>query len=654
MRRDPATHFVARCRPLRALALTVALLSASMSASTVATAFTFKLPFTSGEAEAASDPSAPSSAQDLRYGVVLYHFFQDEYFEALTELLLGDQKQDMPHHAEFAQLLRGGISLSYGMDGQARALFEQLLEQHPKPAVRDRAWFYLGKNYYERGDHAAALGMLERSGAALPDGLRDERDYLRAMIALQGGSDESARQLQQGIRNSEDEPSPWIPYLDFNRGSQAAAVGDWSAAAAAFGTAAATPLRDDEHKALRDRALVAAGYALLADGATDPAALRAALETFRQVRLNGPFADQALLGYGWAALQLEDYPLALQPWQALHERSLLSPAVQESLLAVPYAYEKLGAQAEALAEYERAEQLLNQELGRIDGAQQQLRTAPLLSLWLDPKNTEEWISRRQELPIVSQLPYLEHLLARSAIQDAIRDLRDLAQLERYLTDWQERLGALDVAQNLQYQRRQKILQDRPDQTLDAGVARLQQRRAELAQILQQTAASGDGSALMTAGEISIEKRLQRVRARIDDLRRQGRDVAEYEEKYRRYRGLLEWQRQDDFAVRQRAATLQLRELDRELAVALQRKGQLDGLVARARQPEQGARIRALQARLQAQLKSIALAQRSGEQVLRERAQAELQAQRTRLATYLARTKLAKARLYDKGTTEALR
>jgi tetratricopeptide (TPR) repeat protein len=309
---------VSRCRSLRALVFAAALVPA-----TLASAFT--LPFTWGEDEAAADPDAPSSVQDLRYGVVLYHFFQDEYFQSLTEMLLGEQKQDMPHHAEFAQLLRGGVSLSYGMDAQARALFEQLLAQHPKPAVRDRAWFYLGKNYYERGDNATALAMLERSGSELAPALRDERDYLRAMIALQGGSGQVVA-LSQYRSDKEDKPNPWLPYLDFNRGAYAAAAGDWRAATTAFEAAAATPLHGKEHKALRDRALVAAGYALLANGVADTNALQASLNTFRQVRLNGPFADQAMLGYGWAALQLEDYPLALQPWQALHERSLLSPA----------------------------------------------------------------------------------------------------------------------------------------------------------------------------------------------------------------------------------------------------------------------------------------------------------------------------------------
>lgn len=596
----------------------------------------------------AADTAAPGSVQDLRYGVVLYHFFQDEHFDALTELALGEQHQDMPHHAEFAQLLRGGIGLSYGMDAQARTLFEQLLDAHPKPEVRDRAWFFLGKNFYERGDRAMALDMLGRSGAQLPPALADERDYLRANIALLDGAADVPT-LAAGTRADADEPNPWAPYLAFNRGTLAVSGGDWSAAGVAFNAAAATPLDDAEHKALRDRALVAAGYAWL--GADNP---QAALTAFRAVRLNGPFADQALLGYGWAALQLDDYPLALQPWQTLQQRSLLSPAVQESLLAVPYAYEKLDASAQALTEYERAEQLFNEEIARIDAAQQQLQSAPLLGLWLDPKSTDEWISRRQELPVAPQLPYLEHLLALNPIQDAIKDLRDLAQLEQRLTDWQGRLEALDVAQALQYERRQKILRERPDQQLDAQYRQLQQRHAELVAALHAAERAGDGMALMNEAELAAARKLQRVAERIEHLRSAGRDVAEYAEKQRRLQGLLTWQVQGEYAARRWALTRQLRDLEQQLAAMQQRRTQLDGLVARASRPEQGERIRALQARLQASLATIHAAQRAGEQALRERAASELRGQRARLVAYLARTRLAKARLYDKGTTEALR
>ena len=57
--------------------------------------------------------------------------------------------------------------------------------------------------------------------------------------------------------------------------------------------------------------------------------------------LEGIYANQALLGYGWAAVAQEEYAKALQPWQLLRSRSLIYPAVQESLLALPFAYEKL-------------------------------------------------------------------------------------------------------------------------------------------------------------------------------------------------------------------------------------------------------------------------------------------------------------------------
>ena len=178
------------------------------------------------EEKIGADEKAPTSVQDLRYGVVLYDFFQDDYFQALTELMLGEQQQDMPHHAEFAQLLRGGISLSYGMDAQARQIFEQLLAQHPQAAVRDRAWFYLAKNYYERGDSANAAAILDRGGNNLPEELLQERDYLRANMALQRG-DLTAFTLPIYDANT---TNPWQPYLLFNLGVAQATHGNAQAA----------------------------------------------------------------------------------------------------------------------------------------------------------------------------------------------------------------------------------------------------------------------------------------------------------------------------------------------------------------------------------------------------------------------------------------
>ncbi len=598
-----------------------------------------------------------TSVQDLRYGVVLYDFFQDNYFDALTELMLGEQKQDMPNHAEFARLLRGGISLSYGMNTQARSIFEELLAQHPKADVRDRAWFYLGKSDYARGDNEGAQNALNRGGSELSFKLAQERDYLRANIALRNGDLAGAQSILEKLAPPEkhwlggvdaDELNPWLPYLLFNRGVLQSQRGDSAAASASFEQLAALPLRANEHKALRDRAFTAQGYTYLS--AQQP---QAALAAFRQVRLNSVFADKALLGYGWAASQLDDYALALQPWQELNQRSLLSPAVQESLLAVPYAYEKLGAHAQALEQYERAEQLFVQEVARIDEATGTLKNASLLSLWLDPAAREAWLSRHAELPIAPQLPYLEHLLALDTIQEVLRDMRDLGALEQHLGDWRARLDALDVAQALQFQRRQTVLQTRPDQSLQTRLQQLQQQRDAIAEQLQKADQTGDGSLFMQAKDIAVWKRLERTRRNIETLKQAGQDVSAAEQKYQRYRGLLYWDMQDSFSARRWQLKKELRDLDTQLAKANVESAAVANLVQRAHAPEQGARIRALDSRLQTVLANIQAAQTRGDAVLRARALEELQTQRGRLVAYLSRAKLEKSRLLDKGTTEAL-
>jgi len=579
--------------------------------------------------------------QDLRYGVVLYDFFQDDYFQALTELMLGEQNNDMPSHAEFASLLRGGISLSYGMDDQARAIFNQLLAQHPKPTVRDRAWFYLGKSFYQRGDYVAAADLLTRSGEALPTELAQEREYLQANIQLKQGN-------MIAVAPSPDaDMSPWLPYLLYNLGVAQAANGDTTSAANTLARLAELPLREDEHKALRDRAFTAAGYNFL--NAQDP---DQAVAVLSRVRLTSPLVDKALLGYGWAYAQRKDFAGALRPWQTLVQKSVLLPAVQEGLLAVPYAYEQLNAPAQALEEYTRAEQLLTREIERVEAAQKTLQSVSLLSLWVEETDQQQWFSRNAELPVTPKLPYLEHLLARNDIQEIIKDMRDLRMLETYLGDWIDRLDALYAAQALQYQRRQQVLKDRPDEVLLRQYDQLMESRNSVSSLIDAAVQRGDGAPMMDARELAASKRLERVRTNIEALRAAGKNVDAQVAKYERLRGMLLWQVQDQFAIRRWDMTKQMRDLDATLAQAQHSQARVSALVERAKQPEQGQRIHALVKRLEKLLLGIRSAQADGELTLRKLAVAEMQQQRERLQLYLGKSRLAMARLYDKGATEA--
>src|SRR5688572_32551272 len=97
-----------------------------------------------GAVHAAEAPK-PSVVQDPHYGDTLFRFWQDQYFTAITGLMTSQHFNRVAQHADEAEVLRGGMLLSYGMHKEAGEIFAQLIEKGAAPSVRDRAWFYLAK-----------------------------------------------------------------------------------------------------------------------------------------------------------------------------------------------------------------------------------------------------------------------------------------------------------------------------------------------------------------------------------------------------------------------------------------------------------------------------------------------------------------------------
>ncbi len=118
---------------------------------------------------------------------------------------------------------------------------------------------------------------------------------------------------------------------------------------------------NEELTSLRDKANLALGYALLQDGQA-----RAAKAPLQRVRLEGPFSNKALLGVGWADAEMENYRRALVPWMELRGRDLLDSAVQESMLAIPYAMAKLDSISQAADHYLNAIEAFYEETNRLD------------------------------------------------------------------------------------------------------------------------------------------------------------------------------------------------------------------------------------------------------------------------------------------------
>src|SRR5256885_16118420 len=103
---------------------------------------------------------AITHVRDLHYADALFSFYQDDGFAALTRLLAYERWGGVPHNAEEAQLLEGGLYLTLGMHNEAGERFERLLTNDVPTGVRNRAWFYLAQVWYARG-------YLERADAAL-------------------------------------------------------------------------------------------------------------------------------------------------------------------------------------------------------------------------------------------------------------------------------------------------------------------------------------------------------------------------------------------------------------------------------------------------------------------------------------------------------
>ena len=92
----------------------------------------------------------------------------------------------------------------------------------------------------------------------------------------------------------------------------------------------------------------------------------------------GPQSNKALLGVGWADSAEKQFTKALVPWLELRDRNMLDAAVQESYLAIPYAYAQLDANKQAAEQYTLAVAAFGEEAQRIDQSIAAIRSGRLL------------------------------------------------------------------------------------------------------------------------------------------------------------------------------------------------------------------------------------------------------------------------------------
>ncbi|MBX3702621.1 MAG: hypothetical protein KF822_02475 [Steroidobacteraceae bacterium] len=585
--------------------------------------------------------------QDLHYGDVLFHFYQAEHFNALVRLAGYREQGRLAAHARDAELLRGGLWLSLGQHREARAIFESLLADPSTPApVRDQAWFYLGKVLYAAGQFEASERALRSVAGELPPALVPERLLLLAQGLMYRGRFDEAVAVLDGWSGAPE----WTAYARFNLGVALVRAGREAPGLELLDAVGTLATQNPELIALRDKANVAIGYAQLQSGR--PAAARLALD---RVQLAGPQANKALLGAGWADAAEGGYRTALVPWLELHQRALQDGAVQESYLAVPYAYAELGAIGQAVGYYEQAIASYDAERARIDESIAAIRAGRLLRAALSTRDDGRrgWFAQLAELPDSPESRYLYHLMAGHEFQEGLKSYRALDDMARNLTAWS---GSLDAFGSMVETRQQALATRLPaaeSRLATVDIGELNARRDALRARYEAAHAQRDVTAFATDEERAWLDQLDGVDAELA-ARAGDPGLDEAREKARLARGVLMWRLDEAWKVRSWRAGRSMRELD--AAVYDARTRQTASNRARSGAPERnaelGRRVAAVAPRVAELAARVESAKAAQERFLADIAVSELQAQRQRLDEYSVQARYAIATIYDRASAQA--
>jgi hypothetical protein len=639
-----------------------------------------------------SAPQAtPSNSVQLEkaYQQVLYAYYQGDFSLALTKMAILEQKfpNGLTQIPDFLsgyqvepELLKGGMSLAYGLDNQAAAIFLRLLKNNIQPDVIAYSWLLLGKTYYQKrqfSDAAHALQQVRQDSADeyFEPSTRDNWLYMQSQ--LQGfllGQGSDATDIQWLEQLSED--SIYRDYVQYNQAlawlqkgeSQQAMialtaltkngksfVSRWMGWAEPIFSASDEQSVAAERAAIRDRANLTLGYTLLQQGIPHQG-----FRVFEKIRTEGLDAEAALLGYGWAAAKKDELQTALAIWQRLIQMPQNSEYTLEAYLASAYAYEKAFAPGQSLQVLQLGLERFKQALVDLDQAAQQVEQRQFIldllpNIGNSQRADDENVSLNTKGQPFNTAQLFDSVSVSNEFRTGLSALEHTRELQQQLQSWQQRMQQyhwmLDERQVERGKRAKHILQNRTLEQLPA----LQVQRDTLAHVIDTAKHQQDGQVFMS---LQSQKWLDRVKrsekrlATITQLKKQlGQPPLDdtYPRRVERVAGRLVWQASEAYSANTWQAQKALNQLDAEIVKAQQRQQQLlKQLAAKPDFAKQRLRVSALTQRINTEIvKSNSLQDVLIEQ-LSETFKQFIQAHKQKVSQYILQAQLAIVRLNDQA------
>mgnify|MGYP001155090764 CR=1 FL=1 len=436
-----------------------------------------------------------NKAQELRLAHLLYLAESAEPLSALAYRKRFSQAQLAGGDASKLRVKLAEQASDFGLLDAAAADYRRDLNPSVGYEARNRDWYQLAEAWYARGDYTKAQSAFDNIYGALPDDLKNKLPPFEARLMIAQGRDAEAVKLLREWRRKRVRD----PFARYNLAVALARAGEQQEGAGELNAVGTLKSKQSARLALRDQAnlVLGFGYLEIGQGAT-------ARTLFQRVRLDGPYSDKALLGLGWAEIApdgerqehtlvqtvrcIEDparllpdnlpvlrripreacgppqefrdtdrfktkkggeteadrYKKALVPWIELTRRDPRLSAVQEGLVAVPYAYAKLGDLDQADQYYAKAIRVLEPQHDNVNFAIKQLKVAPDRGAVLPPgvEPDRNWFALRWGLYTSADSAFFTDVLTDEQFRIAAQSLQDLLVLRDHLINSSTRTESL--------------------------------------------------------------------------------------------------------------------------------------------------------------------------------------------------------------------
>jgi hypothetical protein len=619
-------------------------MSGRLARSVLLLALSAALPLQSARAVTVEDPF---------FGEALFHAYQGHYFEALERLdseLAQHYGVDEPNldslhpyigEAEFSV---GDFELRYRMHLRAGRAIRAVLAADVDPVVRADAAVRLARLAFQKERSDEALEILDAIETPMPPKLHADAEFLRANALLALDRPDEAAEVLSALHSDDG----LAGFTDYNLGIALLEAGRPREAVQQLDRAGRIDAPDRATRAIRDKTNLVLGTLFF-----EAERYARAYTSLERVRLEGPFANQALLRAGWAEASLDHYERAVVPWSLLAERDSTDSAVQEALLALPYAYSKLEVHGRAAVLYEKAARVLGSEIDKLAASIRSVENGTFLEALSSEeiRQDRDWVVRLRTLPDAPETFYLVGLMASNDFQTALQNYLDLADMQRKL---EAALRSLDAFDDLIAVRRAYYTPLLPEidaqfRHLDAQMRIRIEQRDHIAERLEKLMVMPTPELLATGEEAEIRQRLAAVETALDGVQAGPRRSA-LEARLARLRGLLTWRLETTYPERLSALHERMQDLNRQVE---RLESQYDSFV-RARQAavhshvgydEQIARLRV---RSRSALRQLEIMRDRQGKTLEGVAIRELQRRHERLEAYRNQARFAFADSYDRA------